>query len=134
MIGVVIVTHGSLASALLNTVELIIGKQEYVQTISFEAGQAVIDLQARIAQAVQQVNNGQGVLILVDILSGSPYNAAAMFLMKQTSIEAEVITGVNLPMLLAVLSVRAEKLEIVADMALAGCCDGISKFVMKKVV
>lgn len=131
MIGVVIVTHGSLAVALLSTVELIIGKQEQVNAVAFEAGQAVVDLQARILQAVEQVDKGQGVLILVDILGGSPYNASAMLVMERTG--TEMIAGVNLPMLFAVLPVRTLKLASIADVALGDGRNGIAKFVMNKV-
>lgn len=130
MIGVVIVTHGSLASALLSTVELIMGTQEQVIAIAFEPGQAVADLQLRITQAIKQVDNGQGVLILVDILGGSPYNASAMLMMGQTRIE--MVVGVNLPMLFEVLPMRTLKLASVADVALGGGRNGISKFVIKK--
>lgn len=71
MIGVVIVTHGNLADALLNTAEQIMGKQqEQVKAVAFESGQAVADLQNRIMKAVTQVDSGQGTLILVDILGG----------------------------------------------------------------
>jgi PTS system mannose-specific IIA component len=130
MIGVVIVTHGSLASALLGTVELIMGKQEQVMAVAFEVGQAVVDLQTRVAEAVAQVDSGHGTLILVDILGGSPYNASAMLVMEQRNIE--MITGVNLPMLFEVLPVRTGKLTSVADVALSGGCGGIAKFVMNR--
>lgn len=130
MIGVVIVTHGSLASALLDTVELIMGKQEQVKTVAFEAGQAVVDLQTRIAQAVAQVDSGHGTLILVDILGGSPYNASAMLMMEQGNIE--MITGVNVPMLFEVLPVRIGKLTNVVQVAVDGGQNGIDKFIMSR--
>lgn len=130
MIGVVIVTHGSLASALLDTVELIMGKQEQVQAVAFESGQAVVDLQARITQATLQVDSGDGTLILVDILGGSPYNAAAILMMEQDNIE--MITGVNVPMLFEVLPVRTSKLASVVEVALGGGRDGITNFVMNR--
>lgn len=127
MIGVVIITHGNLASALLSTSELIMGKQEQVAVVAFESGEAVSDLQARTAQAVQQVDKNQGVLILVDLLGGSPYNAAAMLAMQQA--EIEVVTGVNLPMLFEVLPARRDKLSHVVDVALKGGRSGIGNFI-----
>lgn len=130
MIGVVIVTHGSLASALLDTVELIMGKQEQVKTVAFETGQAVVDLQTRIAQAIAQVDSGHGTLILVDILGGSPYNASAMLVMEQEKLE--IITGVNVPMLFEILPVRTGKLASVVEVALGGGRNGIDKFVMSR--
>ena len=130
MIGVVIVTHGSLASALLATVEVIMGKQEQIKTVAFEVGQAVVDLQARIAQAVTQVDSGHGTLILVDILGGSPYNASAMLVLEQEKLE--MITGVNVPMLFEVLPIRTGKLESVVAVALDGGRNGLAKFVMSR--
>ena len=130
MIGVVIVTHGKLASALLDTVELIMGKQEQVKTVTFETGQAVVDLQTRIAQAVAQVDSGHGTVILVDILGGSPYNASAMLMMEQGNLE--MISGVNVPMLFEVLPVRSGKLASVVEVALGGGQNGIATFVMSR--
>ncbi len=130
MIGVVIVTHGSLADALLNTAELIMGKQEQVKAVAFESGQAVADLQSRIMKAVTQVDSGQGTLILVDILGGSPYNASAMLMLEQ--VKTEVISGVNLPMLFAVLPMRNLTLDGAAKVVLSGGRDGISQFIMNK--
>ena len=130
MIGVVIVTHGNLASALLDTVELIMGKQEQVKTVAFETGQAVVDLQTRIAQAVTKVDSGRGTIIFVDILGGSPYNASAMLVMEQKNIE--IITGVNVPMLFETLPMRTGKLTKVVEVALRGGHDGIDRFAMSR--
>jgi PTS system mannose-specific IIA component len=130
MIGVVIITHGSLAGALLSTSELIMGKQEQVAAVAFESGEAVVDLQARIVHAIQEVNKKQGILLLVDLLGGSPYNAAAMLALQQTGIE--LVTGVNLPMLFEVLPARDGTLAHLVDVALKGGCSGISKFIMSK--
>ncbi len=131
MIGVVIVTHGYLGVALLNAAELIIGKQEHVKAVAFESGQAVADLQERITQASKEVDNGQGTLILVDIVGGSPYNASALIAVEQGN--HEVITGVNLPMLISILPVRNLNLASAAQMAVSGGRDGIEKFTMNNV-
>lgn len=131
MIGVVIVTHGYLGVALLNAAELIVGKQEHVKAVAFESGQAVADLQGRITQASKEVDNGQGTLILVDIVGGSPYNASALIAVEQGN--REVITGVNLPMLISILPVRNLNLASAAQMAVDGGRDGIEKFTMNNV-
>lgn len=128
MIGVVIVTHGNLGGALLTTAELIMGKQEDIKAVAFESGQAVTDLQMRIAEAIGQVEKGQGTVVLVDILGGSPYNASALLAVEQA--QTEVITGVNLPMLFSILPVRHLNLVSVANVAVTGGRDGIEKFTM----
>lgn len=128
MIGVVIVTHGGLAGALLNAAELIMGKQEQIAVVEFELGDAIADLQVRTAQAVQKVDTNQGVLLLVDLVGGSPYNVTAMLAMQKCGIE--VVTGINLPMLLEVLPARNLELETLADLALESGSKGINKFVI----
>lgn len=128
MIGVVIVTHGNLGAALLDTVELIMGKQEQVATVAFESGQAVTDLQLRIEEAMRQVDQGQGTLILVDVLGGSPYNASALLTLEQA--HGKVVAGVNVPMLFSLLPVRHLKLASVVDAAISGGRRGIEQFTM----
>ena len=130
MIGVVIVTHGNFADVLLDTAELIAGKQEQVMALAFAPGENIASLQLRIREAIKQVNNKQGVLVVADLLGGSPYNAAAIVAMQQTGVE--VVAGVNLPMLLELLPARSSELEVLAEIALKGGCDGIGKFVMPR--
>ena len=128
MIGVVIVTHGNFADVLLDTAELIAGKQEQVMALAFAPGENSITLQLRIREAIRQVSNKQGVLVVTDLLRGSPYNAAAIVAMQQIGVE--VVAGVNLSMLLELLPARSGELEVLAEIALKGGYDGIGKFVM----
>ena len=131
MVGVVIAAHGRVASALLSAAELIAGRQDQITAVSFEPGVAFADLEFRMAAAIKQVDNKQGVLVLADLLGGSPYNAAAMLSMKQSGIE--IVAGVNLPMLLEVLSARNGELQEVADVAFMSGGSGIHKLVFPKV-
>lgn len=128
MIGVVIVTHGNFADVLLDTAELIAGKQKQVIALAFAPGENSTTLQLRIREAIGQVSNKQGVLVVTDLLRGSPYNAAAIVAMQQTGVE--VVAGVNLSMLLELLPARSGELEALAEVALKGGYDGIGKFVM----
>lgn len=129
MVGVVIATHGGLGGALLAAAELIIGKQEGIETVAFDSGQGIGDLQMRIAEAARQVDKGQGTVVLVDILGGSPYNASALLAAEKSWIQ--VIAGVNLPMLFSVLPGRETlNLESIAKMAVTGGRDGIERFTM----
>jgi mannose/fructose/sorbose-specific phosphotransferase system IIA component len=130
MVGVVIVTHGKLADILLDTAELIAGKQEQVMTLAFAPGENAAALQLRIREAIKQVDMTQGVLVVADLVGGSPYNAAAIVAMQQTGVE--VVAGVNLAMLLELLPARGNELEVVTEIALKGGCDGIGRFVMPK--
>ncbi len=130
MVGVVIVAHGCFASALLTTAEEIAGKQEQVISLNFTTGENAADLQLRIKEAARSVDTGQGTIIFVDLLGGSPYQAAAIVAMQQPGIE--MVAGVNMPMLLEILPARNDKLMNVTSVALKGGHDGIRNFDIMK--
>ena len=96
MIGVVVVTHGQLATELLNAAETIVGELPRFTAVSIGWHEDTEDARAEIADAVARVNEDTGVLILTDMFGGTPSNLALTFL----SDRVEVITGVNLPMLI----------------------------------
>jgi PTS system mannose-specific IIA component len=97
MIGVVVVTHGQLATELVNSTETIVGDLPRFAGVSIGWHEDTHDAREEIAQAIRRVDQGQGVLILTDMFGGTPSNLALTFLAEN---QVEVITGVNLPMLL----------------------------------
>src|ERR687891_477893 len=101
MIGVVVVTHGHLATELLNAAETIVGDLPRVTAVSIGWHEDVQDAREEIAQAVGRVQAEHGVLVLTDMFGGTPSNLGMTFL--ETG-RVEVITGVNLPMLIKVAS------------------------------
>ena len=103
MIGVLITTHGNLGSELINAAELIRGKLKGIIPISVDQTKGVEDLKKEISTAIKKLDQGQGVLILTDLFGGTPSNISLSF-MKEGKVE--VITGVNLPMLLKLPDVR----------------------------
>lgn len=109
MIGIIIVSHGTLSEALLNTSEMILGKQEKVVAIPLIASQGLDDLKEKMREAVETLNSKEGVLILADMFGGSAANVSAGFLSTH---KAEVITGVNLPMLLEAMLSRESYTEV----------------------
>jgi mannose PTS system EIIA component len=96
MIGVVVVTHGQLATELLNAAETIVGELPRFTAVSIGWHEDTEDARSEIANAVVRVNGDTGVLILTDMFGGTPSNLAMTFLGDRV----EVITGVNLPMLI----------------------------------
>ena len=96
MIGVVVVTHGQLATELLNAAETIVGDLPRFAAVSIGWHEDTEDARAEIAQAIARLTQDDGVLILTDMFGGTPSNLAMTFL----SDRVEVITGVNLPMLI----------------------------------
>jgi PTS system mannose-specific IIA component len=105
MIGVLIVTHGNLGRELINAAEMIKGRLEGVVFVSVETAHGVEDLKKEITAAIKKVDTGDGVMILTDLFGGTPSNISLSFLREG---KVEVVTGVNLPMLLK-LDARNEK-------------------------
>ena len=97
MIGVVVVTHGQLAIELVNAAEMIVGDLPQFTAVSIGWHDDVNDAREEIAQAIERVRGDGGVLILTDMFGGTPSNLGMTFLHKD---QIEVITGVNLPMLI----------------------------------
>ena len=97
MIGVVVVTHGQLATELVNAAEMIVGDLPRFAAVSIGWHEDTQDARDEIAQAIAHVQQDDGVLILTDMFGGTPSNLALTFLAQD---RVEVITGVNLPMLI----------------------------------
>jgi mannose PTS system EIIA component len=115
MIGVVVVTHGQLATELVNAAEMIVGDLPQFTAVSIGWHDDVNDAREDIAQAVERVRGDEGVLLLTDMFGGTPSNLGMTFLETD---RLEVITGVNLPMLikLANLKKSANLLAVAQDM------------------
>ena len=97
MIGIVVVTHGQVATELVNAAETIVGDLPHFSAVSIGWHEDTEDARAEIEQAIARVEQGNGVLILTDMFGGTPTNLAVTFLALD---RVEVITGVNLPMLI----------------------------------
>jgi PTS system mannose-specific IIA component len=115
MIGVVVVTHGQLAIELLNAAEMIVGDLPQFTAVSIGWHEDVNDAREDIAQAIERVKGDRGVLVLTDMFGGTPSNLGMTFLEAD---RVEVITGVNLPMLikLASLGGSANLLAVAREM------------------
>jgi len=103
MIGVLITAHGNLGGELIKAVELIKGNIKGVFHLSMDQTKGVEDLKKEIAGAIKKLDQGQGVLILTDLFGGTPSNISLSFLKPG---KVEVVTGVNLPMLLKLSDMR----------------------------
>jgi PTS system mannose-specific IIA component len=116
MIGVVVVTHGQLASELVNAAETIVGDLPHFTAVSIGWHDDTQDAREEISQAIARVSGDtHGVLILTDMFGGTPANLAMTFL---TDDKVEVITGVNLAMLIKIANAResAELLVMARDL------------------
>ena len=104
MIGVVLVTHGNLATELVKVMEHVVGPQDQLTTITIDPDDDMEKRREDILNSVQFVDKGLGVIILTDMFGGTPSNLA-ISIMEQA--EIDIIAGVNLPMLIKLASVRS---------------------------
>ena len=103
MIGVVVVTHGQLATELVNAAEMIVGDLPQFAAVSIGWHDDVNDAREDIAAAIARVRGEGGVLLLTDMFGGTPSNLGMPFIEKDS---LEVITGVNLPMMIKLATLR----------------------------
>ena len=103
MVGMLVITHRRLAEEFIATAELIMGKIENCVGLSLDPDLPVNELRQQIDQAMEKVNDGDGVIVLTDMFGGTPSNLSLSFLNNKG---IEVVTGVNLPMLLKLAQSR----------------------------
>jgi len=106
MIGVVIVTHSALADEFLMATQQIVGAVEGIEPISIDPSDPIEEVEARIKKGIKKVDMGRGVLILTDMFGGTPSNISLSFQQKG---KVEIVTGINLPMLIKLSTLREEK-------------------------
>jgi PTS system mannose-specific IIA component len=106
MIGILIVTHADLGTELLRTAQEIVGKLPRVEAVSIQASEQIEKIRKKIETVLHRVDEGAGVLILTDLFGGTPSNLVLSYLEAG---RIEVVTGVNLPMLMKLPSLREER-------------------------
>ncbi|MDY0360242.1 MAG: PTS fructose transporter subunit IIA [Desulforegulaceae bacterium] len=109
MIGIIVVTHGNLGKALIETAEMITGtKIENCIDVSINVNENADGLRDKIKKAIKKADNEQGIIILTDMFGGTPSNLSYSFLEEG---KTEVLSGINLPVLIRASELR-KKLEV----------------------
>lgn len=121
-VGVVVVTHTDYGSRLIAAAEFILGPQQHCQAVSVDLTKAVDESLAALKAAIKDTDQGGGVLVLTDMFGGTPTNMSLSLL---GSGQLEVLTGVNLPMLIKILGSRTRPLQTLAVEAKQAGCQGI---------
>lgn len=106
MIGLMVVAHFNLAREMVAAVELIVGKQQQFASVGIMPDDDIEKIRAKIIEALKAVDSGDGVIILTDMFGGTPSNISLSFLEEG---RIELITGVNLPMLIKLVTYREGK-------------------------
>jgi mannose PTS system EIIA component len=123
MIGVVIVTHGGLAQEFRAALEHVVGKQAGIETISIEPEDDIDKRRVELLAAVARVKGDRGVVVLTDMFGGTPSNLA-ISIMEETG--AEVVAGINLPMLIKLASIRG---DATLEQAITGAKEAGRKYI-----
>jgi PTS system mannose-specific IIA component len=103
MIGLVLVTHGRLAEEFIAALEHVVGPQRRTATVSIGPEDDMEQRRHDVLEKINEVDEGDGAILLTDMFGGTPSNLAISFLDKEN---VEVVAGVNLPMLIKLASVR----------------------------
>ncbi len=104
-IGGVVVSHGQVANELVAAAETVVGDLSHIAAVSIGWHDDVESAQNEISRAIKKVSDGKGVLLLTDMFGGTPTNISAMFIEEN---EVEMVTGVNLPMVIKLASQTKE--------------------------
>ncbi len=113
-VGIIVVAHGDYGSVTLRTAETILGPLTDCASISVDVARDVDETVQRLEDAAHRLDKGAGVIILTDMFGGTPTNLSLALLAKHN---VEVVTGVNLPMILKVFSSRLKPLKELAALA-----------------
>lgn len=113
MIGLILVTHGSLADQFVEAMEHVVGHQEAVETVCIGPNDDVEQRRAEIAEKIAKVDSGEGTIVLTDLFGGTPSNLAISLLEAG---KVEVIAGINLPMLIRLAGAR-KTMDVVSAVA-----------------
>ena len=103
MVGVVVATHGDLATEFVRAAELILGPMEKLVPVGFDPEEPPEQMETRLQLAIERCDGGDGVLVLVDMFGGTPSNLSIPWLREG---QVEIVSGINLPMLLRVVDAR----------------------------
>ena len=123
MIGILLITHGTLGESLIHCASHVLNKRPpRLKQLSITAQDDPFNLLPQARTMVKELDDGDGVLILTDMYGGSPANIGAKLIVPG---RVEGVAGVNLPMLIRVLTYRDKPLQTIVTKAVSGGCDGV---------
>lgn len=130
MTGILIVTHGEMATGLMDSLSLIMGEQEDCATLGLKHGDDITEFSEKIQAGIRELDQGDGVLVLVDLFSASPYNQAALSFNKLKDHKYRLVSGVNLPMMVEAFNQRmiGSDLDTMYQAAMVAGKEGIKEF------
>ncbi len=126
MIGCLVVSHGKMAEGLKESVSLIMGENKQFAALGFFEEEDFEAFKNRFYQKIIQLDHGNGVLVFVDLFGATPYNVSAMLVnrLHSENHSIRVVTGVNLPMVLEILSSRNTQVNSLDELYLLAMSTG----------
>lgn len=133
MIGILVVTHGKLASGFLDAMELIMGKQQGIICMGLYHGKDINEFGLELEREMKALDEGDGVIVLVDLYAASPYNQAVLHHRTLHNTNCRIISGVNLPMLLELTMMRNAHMQLdeIWHTGMERGKDGIKEFLLE---
>lgn len=127
MVGLVLFSHDKLSEAFMEALGMIAGPQEQLEAVDVKTGMSTEDIERALDKAIKSVDSGDGVVIITDLFGGSPANFA---LARMSAGKVEVISGLNLAMVLKMVDLRTRDLSDPAVMARAIAREGKDSIVL----
>lgn len=122
MVGILLLTHAPLGNAFIEAATHVFrSRPERLEALDVWADQDTDEVKRLAGEAIARLNDGSGVLVITDVMGGTPSNCTLQLAQPST---VEVIAGISLPMLLRALTYRQDTLDVVVEMALAGGQNG----------
>lgn len=124
MVGFLLLSHGDLSKGILSTCSCIIGIPEKTKSITLAIEDDIAKFEKQIAEAVDELNDGDGVLVMVDVLGGTPCNQCSALLKEK---KIELLTGLNFPMIVAAYESRMQgnDLQTIKDYCMKWAKEGV---------
>lgn len=127
MAAVVVGSHGSFSRELINSAEMICGKQTNIGCVTFNPGESADDLVGKYEEVVSKLDCTDGVLFIVDLFGGSPYNAASRIAIRDQNMD--IVTGINLPIALEIFGMHDfSSVDELVNMVLNSSAETIKSF------
>lgn len=125
MIGILLITHGTLGESLIHCASHVLNKRPpRLKQLGVTAQDDPVMLLPQARRLVEELDSGDGVLILTDIYGGTPSNMASKLVIPG---KVEAVAGVSLPMLIRVLTYRDRELATIVTKAISGGCEGVMR-------
>ena len=125
MIGILLITHGTLGESLIQTAIHMLNKRPpRLKQLGLTAPDDPLLLLPQARALVKELDDGDGVLILTDMYGGTPSNLSAKLIVPG---KVDAVAGANLPMLIRALTYREQSLEVMVTKAISGGCEGVTR-------